>query len=251
MELGELAGILSESEATAHKAESYGALEGLRLAVGDVERRRHLVGVAGRKSSRRELDVAYHIGIDDAETLLLAAPHELWTVDLHSVDVDGILVKRSASDGILRAHLVAAVHARHRGEHRLHAASRHVGRQLVALGVESLHAVDVVSESGHLHLGELSVFGIHPDVDGQLPLGLDELMVDGLEADAAEYDVDGVAGSHRQLIETLKVGVGADRGAGYPHGGEFHRLVLVVDHLAADFHVLPPDGGERHQQCRQ
>ena len=65
--------------------DTYLALQ--RSAVGDVEHRGHAVAVCGIESSWGEKHVVHHIGVDDAQPLLLAAAYELRTVYLDTVDV--------------------------------------------------------------------------------------------------------------------------------------------------------------------
>ena len=76
------------------------------FAVGDVEHRRHLVAVFGLESAGREADGRDHVGVDDAQSLLLSTAHEEGSVNLHLVDIHRVLVKGSAPDIVLRRQFV-------------------------------------------------------------------------------------------------------------------------------------------------
>ena len=65
----------------------------LEALIADVECRRHLVAILHSKAARREADALHHIGIDDRESLLLAATHQERPEHLDVVDVDAVLVE--------------------------------------------------------------------------------------------------------------------------------------------------------------
>ncbi len=69
--------------------------------VGDVKYRREFVAIGGVESSRREKDMFHQVGIDDAHALLLPAAYQHRPEDLDIVDVDEVLVERTATHGIL------------------------------------------------------------------------------------------------------------------------------------------------------
>ena len=105
-ELRELTGVCAYSGRRSHKTCRDGTFERFRLTIGYVESRRHLVGITCRKAARRKSDITYHVGIDHTQTLLLSAADKLRTIQFHSVDIDRVFIKRSATDRILRTHLV-------------------------------------------------------------------------------------------------------------------------------------------------
>ena len=73
----------------------------LELFVGDVQGGRHLVTILCRVAARGKGYPFDHVGVDDRKPLLLSAADKERTINLHTVDVDGVLVERSAAHVIL------------------------------------------------------------------------------------------------------------------------------------------------------
>ena len=82
-----------------------------RAFVLNVEYGRHLVAVFRIESSCREIDALHHVGVDEAESLLLSAADEQWSVHLDAVDIDGVLVEATAAHVVLAAGLVVLADA--------------------------------------------------------------------------------------------------------------------------------------------
>ena len=73
--------------------------------VCDVECRAHLVAVFGLEAAGRESNLVYHIGVDDAQSLLLSAAYEERPEHLYIVDIHRVFVERSATDVVLARQL--------------------------------------------------------------------------------------------------------------------------------------------------
>ena len=106
MQLRESLAALPQREAAALQTERSRAFECFGVAIANVERRRHLVGVFCPESAGGEFHRAHHVGVDDAQSFLLAIAHQLWAIYFDAVDVDAVFVVRTAAHHILRAHLV-------------------------------------------------------------------------------------------------------------------------------------------------
>ncbi len=170
--------------------------------------------------------------IDHRQSFLLATPYKLRPVDLNSVDVYGVFIKRASTHRILRTHLIVGVHSRHCGDHGFHTSSRHVGRQFERLSVEGLHAVDIIAETHYLKLPQVHSKGIQPDIERKVSLRTDKLMGNGLEAYATIHHLYRVLLCHGKRVHTFEVGIGAYCRISHTHGRKFHRFVLTVYDLA-------------------
>ena len=106
MELREVAGVLSKRGVHPLERQCQCPLVFLRLAIGDVEHRRHSVAIFGIESACREVYRAYHIRVDNAQPLLLSAADELRAIYFYSVDIHAVFVIRASAHHILRTHLV-------------------------------------------------------------------------------------------------------------------------------------------------
>ena len=78
--------------------------------VEDVERRGEFVAVGRVEAARGEHEVVDHVGVDDAHAFLLSAAHQLGAIDFDTVDIDEVLVERTAAHGVLGGELVVGRH---------------------------------------------------------------------------------------------------------------------------------------------
>ena len=74
-----------------------------------------------------EFYLFYHVAVDDGKSLLLTTADQHRTVDLHTIDVDAILVKRAATYIVLARQLVVGAYSRLRGHKFLYGISRGAG----------------------------------------------------------------------------------------------------------------------------
>lgn len=192
MQLAEAFARGAYGESAALEAEVERAFEGFGLAIGDVEHRRHAVAVLGGESACGESDGAYHIGIDDGEAFLLAGGNELRSIDFNTVDVHRVLVKGAAAYAILRGHLVALRDAGHSGNEALNAAAADIGRQSVAVSIDSLDCACLFLVIGDGDAFQCDGDGFHLDIEGGLALGAYDASCHLVVADAGEHHAYGV-----------------------------------------------------------
>ena len=108
MEHGKLFSGSAERQTSALHTCGKCALKCFWFLVGDIEHRRHFVAVFGVETTGGECHRAHHIGVDDAETLLLSRTHQLWAMHLYAVDIHAVLVVATATHHVLRTHLTPA-----------------------------------------------------------------------------------------------------------------------------------------------
>lgn len=147
----------------------------LRRTVGDVEYGTHAVAVLGSEAAGGEADGSHHVGVDDAEAFLLAGADKLRTVYFYSVDVDAVLVVRTSTHGVLRRHFVAAAYTGHGGNKTFYRAAADVRRKTVAVGVDALQGVGLLTVVGDLDGVQGIARGLHLDVYSHVALGANEL----------------------------------------------------------------------------
>ena len=83
----------------------------LRLTIGYVEHRRHLVAVFCLKSACGKSHATDHIGVYDAQSFLLSASYEERPINLNIVYINGVFIETASADIILRRHLIVGGHA--------------------------------------------------------------------------------------------------------------------------------------------
>ena len=226
---------VAQHQAAALQARCKGALKGLRLAVGDVQHRRHAVAVGSAEAAGREIDLAHHVGVDDTHTLLLARADELRTIDLDAVDIDAVLVVGAAAHHVLRTQLVLGAHAGHGGQHGLHAAARGVRGALEHLHVDALHGVGLLLVLGDFDLAQLQRLLGESEVERHGVFGLDDLAGNRGVAQARKLELQRVGLGDSHLIGALGIGIGAYRGAQQAHRGKLDGLTGGIRYLTGDF----------------
>ncbi len=79
----------------------HGAAKAFWFLVLDVQHRAHLVSIPGLEPAIVEAYVAGKLGVDEAETFLLSAAHEIRTEDLEIIYVNEVLIVVATTDGVL------------------------------------------------------------------------------------------------------------------------------------------------------
>ena len=142
----------------------------LQPLVADVECRRHLVAVFRRKATRREANALHHIGIDHRESFLLTATNEERAEHLDVVDIDAVLVERTASNVVLRRQLVVCRHACLTLNHLLDGIARRRRCVLHILLAQLLRLGGLALHLSHVHLAQRLVFLLQDDLQRLLAL---------------------------------------------------------------------------------
>ena len=151
MEHGKLFSGSAERQTSALHTCGKCALKCLWFLVGDIEYRRHFVAVFGVETTCAERHRAHHIGVDDAEALLLARTHQLWAMHLYAVDIHAVLVVATATHHVLRTHLILGTNASLCGDNGLHTVARRRRRHVHRLNVDTLQRVGLLFKFRDLH----------------------------------------------------------------------------------------------------
>jgi hypothetical protein len=214
------------------EGEAVAALDG--TAVDDVENGGHAVAIGGVESAWREKEVVDKVGIDDAHALLLAAADELRTVDFNAIDIDKVLVERTATDRILGGEFVVGADIRQSFDECFNPLVGADGMfDFLYVDLGECGGTDVVV--GDHHLIELGGEGQKGDVEGAVFFGGKfQVKLLRLVACASDAEGDGVGRLDRDAVEATDIGNGAIRslGIGDPHIGILHRLALGIGHTA-------------------
>ena len=76
----------------------------------DIEHAAHLIAVFGLEAAGIEIYIPGQFGIDETQSFLLAAAHEIGAENLKVVDVDQVLIVITAPHAVLRREFVVAAY---------------------------------------------------------------------------------------------------------------------------------------------
>src|SRR5574344_84444 len=71
----------------------------------NIQYRRHFVAIRSIETTRRELNIANHIWIYKAKSLLFARANQKWTIDLYPIYIYHVFVKVATANTVLRTQL--------------------------------------------------------------------------------------------------------------------------------------------------
>ena len=248
--LGELLARRAHVGRRAEQAERHGGLEPLGPLVGDVEHGRHLVAVFRVEPARREGHLLHHVGVDDAQPLLLPGADEQRAIHLDAVDIDDVLVEAAAPHVVLRAELVVRADPGEGEQQRLDAA-RGVGHEAVFRGVEHFLGGGLDALCHHVDAFYLGGCGGQFHGEVQHPSGGAQGVAQRLVAQHGEHDDGRVAHLGLDLVVAVAVGAGAGGGAVDVHVGVFDAPVVGVDDVAVHAHFLLGERGRHGQEEEQ
>ena len=191
---------------------------------------RHLVAVFGFETARREGDLLHHVAVDDAEAFLLTGAHQQRTIDLHVVDVYGVLIETASTDIILARQLVVAAHAGLLLHQLFHGIARCRGCLFQVGDIQLLCTSSLTPAFGHHHLVE-GLHGMHGDEQTLVALGLAQHSGACLIAYHGEFHHYRVLGGQLQLILAFQVGHCHGSLFQTADGGQFYGFAVFI----ADF----------------
>ena len=234
---GELFVAVAHIDACSEQACCDGGFQALGVAVGDVEHAGHLVAVLGLEAACREVDFLHHIAVDDGESFLLTAADEHGTIYLYTVDIDAVLVERTAADVILAGELVVGADARLGGDKLLDGIAARAGHTLQVLLVELLHRTHLSACLGNGHFSHFLAALAHHDVECQVALGLLQDALSCLVAYHAIDDNDAVRRLKRELVLAVERGGRTERLAFDADLTQRNRVLTLVNNLALQVHL--------------
>ena len=123
------------------------------------------------------MHILHHLGVDETQTLLLPTTNQQGTMDLHAVDIDGVLIERTAADVILAAQLVRLAHTRKRDQQALYRTTRSVRHDARRGSVDTVHRTLRMLDTPHLDLRQHLLVRQHLHVDIQHLFEVDDTLL--------------------------------------------------------------------------
>ena len=231
---GDLAHAEAVIDAGAEEAGADTALVALWAFVGDIEDGRHAVAVLGLEAAGGELYALHHIGVDDGESLLLAAADEHGAVDLDAVDIDAVLIEGAAADVVLRGELVVCGDTGLRGYELLDGIAGGGGHPLQVLGGEFLCGTHLAAHLADDDLAHVCAAVAQGDIPCEAALRAHEELLLLLVADEGVVDDHAVGGIEVEGVLAVEPRDAARHLALDLHGDKGQRLLVLVDDTAAD-----------------
>ena len=133
------------------------------------------------------MDVLHHLGVHEAQSFLLTATDEQRTVHLNAVDIDRVLVKRTAAYVVLATEFVGLAHTGKGDEKALNRSSGSVRHDACRGGINAIHSSFGMLDSAYLYLAEHLFVREHLYVDIQHFAEVDDSL---LHAGIAYHRVD-------------------------------------------------------------
>ena len=149
--------------------------------------------------------VLHHLRVDKTQTLLLATTNQQGTMDLDAVDIDGVLVKRTAADVILAAQLVRLAHARISDQQALYRSSGCVRHDARCGSVDAVHRTLRMLDATHLNLCQHLLIRQHLYVDVEYLFEVDDTLLNRGITDHREGQYHRVRFLQEQLVVTVLV----------------------------------------------
>ena len=206
-----------------------GSLEAFGMRISDVEHRGHSVAILRLETACREVDLLHHIAIDDGKSLLLPTADEHRPVNLHTIDVDAVLVERTAAHIILARKLVMGADASLRGNkflYRIAARGRH---SLEVFRVEFLHRPHLPSRLSNSHFGHFLAALSHHNVESEVAFRLLQDTLASLVANHAVNHHHTIGSMEGEVVLSVQRSRRAKRLTFYAYLTQRHRVLALVD----------------------
>ena len=133
------------------------------------------------------MDVLHHLGVHEAQSFLLSATDEQRTVHLNAVDIDRVLVKRTAAYVVLATEFVGLAHTGESDKQALYRSSGSIRHDACRGGINAVHRTLGMLDSAYLYLAENLFVRKHLYVDVQHFAEVDDSL---LHAGIAYHRVD-------------------------------------------------------------
>ena len=207
------------------------------MLVNNIEHRRHLVAIFGRKSARRKSYGPYHIRVDDTQPLLLPRTDSQWPIDLYTVDIHDIFIEITPSHGILRTQLVTRIDTGKSCQHSLDTAPRRIGHQFQILRVDRLQRTRLPAMSRHdnlvQHLGVL----IQTHRQGNIFREIEQLAALLPIPQTGINHHDGISCRNGKLILPFQIGHRPHRRSCHSYRSQLYGLIVTVIHASCQLHT--------------
>ena len=207
-------------------------LQGFGPLVRNVEHGRHTVAIARLETARREADALNHIGIDDTQTLLRARADKQRTIDLNAIEIDAILVERTAAHIVLRGKFVVRADTSLRGDDFLHAIARCGGHEVSIGGLDALGRSRLNVLTRHDCLAHSCPQRRQGDVQAHGVARRTKQAAARLVTNHGIDDGHAVRRLAVQAVLALEIREGEHVLALYLHGGKFDGLPVLINNLA-------------------
>ena len=208
--------------------------EVLGTLVGDVEHGGHAVAVARLEATGRELDALHHIGIDDAQSLLLTGTDEERTIDLDAIEVDAVFIERAAAHVVLRGEFVVGTDTGLCSNDFLNAIAGGRGHEVGIHGFDALCSTGLQVLPRDQGFTDCSIDGGQGDV---YAYGVGRAAKQAATRFVANHRVDYCYGVGRLTVEgvlAVEVGHGEDALSPHLYGGQLNGAAGIVDYPAED-----------------
>ena len=211
-------------------------LESRGTLIGDIEHGGHLVVVLHAVATCREMDVLHHLGIDERQSFLLSGADEQRPIDLNAVDINRVLVERSAADIVLRTEFIGLAHAGERDEQTLDGSARGIRHDARGSGVDTVHHALCMLNAAHFDLRQQLFVRQELHIDVKHVVQVDDALLHGSVANHREVEHDGVGLVEQQLVIAVFVGGGTERlvRIEHDHISQFDTHIVLIDHIAID-----------------
>ena len=204
----------------------------------DIEHTGHLIAVLRTESACREAHIIHHLGIDEAQTFLLAATDQQGTVHLDAVDIDLVLVETTATHVVLTTQFVVLVHAGKGDQYTLYRTTGSIRHQPCRAGIYLVHRPGRMLHSAHFHFLYPLLIRRQADIDIENVLIADDTL---LGSDITDHREDKVKFRFlkREGIIAIFVGSRALNDAfctlrGYVN--QFYSAVIYIRHVPIHAH---------------
>ena len=156
---------------------------------------------------------------------------------LQSVYIDHVFVVASASNGVLRAELIAGRDAGKGDDQALNAASGGVGEEPDAVCVDALHRAGLLANGGDRHFSQLQGGVVHLHIESYVGIRRGDDAFGLVEPQAGVDDGQRITWRHGEAVISLLVRHRSDQGVFHPDVHQLQRAAVGVSHIARNFDV--------------
>ena len=181
--------------------------------------------------------------INERESFLLARSDQQGAVYLDAVDIDGVLVERTAANVVLRTEFVGLTHTGEGDEQTLDRSTGSIGHDAGGGGIYLVHRSLGAFETAYLYLGEQLFVGKQLNVDIEHVMQIDDTLLDGGIADHGVGEDYRVRFVHDEFVKAVLVRRCTERSVGIEnhHIRQLNTYVVLIDHVTVDTGVASKD----------